>query len=397
MTKIAIVSSGTPTKENVKCDPFEENRRVYELEEGDRTIEKEHVMTVVKCNLNENSGFPYSYFGFNISDVYNFIGYSEIFNSEKNSNKLFEISLENGDLQLLPNGFEMIFPHINSLNITKSGLALLRKQNLKQFGKHLKVANFSGNFLTSLTVDLFQYNENILQCDFSDNYLAHIDSFFLEQKKIHFNFNKTACFAESKGIINPNDCIFKGAVLIYKDFEFHMRREFEEIEMFCSVSNSCSNYCKNEDCHVSYNCSMTKNVNPRTFVSKNKTQISNVNNHHNDGECKLNSSKVTLEFINNHIEFIPEKIVETIAIENIETFKIIRSDLVSINELDMKQFGRSLIYADFSYNVLLSLGKNVFKHNPNLKTVYFKGNTLYYIDPKYNVIINNGAVNRSGE
>lgn len=400
VTKVVIVSSGTPTKENVKCDSFEEKRRVYdvyELEDGDHTIEKEYLIKVVKCNLNENSGFPYNYFGFNISDAYNFTVYSKSLNSENSSNNFIELSLENGELQMLPDGFDMFFPHISSLNITNSGLAILYKQNLKQFGKYLKMANFSRNFLTTLTGDIFQYNENIMQCDFSNNFLAHIDSNFLVQPKIHFNFNKTDCYDASKGTMNPNDCNMEGSIVNYTNFEFFMRREFVKVDMICSVDNSCSNDCKYENCSLIYNCNTTKITNPRTFFSKLNTQILNLNKvgRFIDGKCNLNSSKVTLEFINNFIEFIPEKVAQVI--KNIETFKIIRSNLAFLNEVDMKQFGSKLVYADFSYNILLTLSNNTFKHNTNLLTVTLKGNSIYYVDLKYYVIINNGAFNRTGE
>lgn len=394
--KVVNISSGTPTKESVKCKSFEENRRVYEFGDGDRKIEKEHKINVVKCNLDKNSGFPYNYFGFNISDAYNFTGYSKSLDSEKISN-LFEISLENGDIQLLPDGFDTVFPRINSLNITNSGLAHLNKQNLRQFGEHLKMANFSRNFLTTLTDDLFQYNKNIMQCDFSDNFLAHIDIFFLKQPKIPFNFDETSCYNSLTGIINSDDCNMESLIVNYKDLEFHMRRKFVVVDVICSVDDSCSNEYNSENCSVIYNCNTTKITSPRTFFSNFKTQILNRNqiDRYIDEKSNLYSSKITLEFINNFIEFIPENVTQVI--RNIEKFNIIRSNLAFLNEFDMKQFGSKIVYADFSYNVLLTLSKNAFKHNTNLLVIILKGNSIYHIDPKYYVLINNGAINRTGE
>lgn len=389
-------------REDVNCKVFSESRTILELISVNQNNQEKMMIseiTVVKCKLNKHSGFTYNVIGRNISDFYAFhydegkiSPQSDIFrsfiNKDNNSEsrvRLFEASFESGDWQLLPNGFYMIVPIINSLNVTSCGLTILDKLNLEQFGDHLISANFADNLLIFLARDLFEFNHNLKYCDFSDNPLQHIDDYYFDSAiPMNFYFNNISCIKGASDSLNENyvvDCNNPTSFISYKYLKKNLKRNLEEAEIFCAIRA----FCVNEQTYplsnktadsVTYTCNMTV-VNPRTFVS-NKMQFTYSNDRH--GQCERSTTETSLEFHSiSYMEYIPRQLADIIKLK-IRSLNIIRCGLGSINEYDMRQFGENLRDADFSFNKINAIGKNVFRHNNNLVSVNLIGNPILYID-----------------
>lgn len=350
--------------------------------------------------------------------------------------EFLELSFKNTEWQLLLNGFDYKFPRVNSLNITDSGIVVMDKKNLKQFDKYLITANFKNNMLMSIPRDLFHYNSNLRYCDFSDNPLSNIPfdpylNYGLHASHgISFDFKNVECVEiMSRPYLylksEPVDCNNLASVIHYDDLEYHLTKESVEASLICSVQSLCSCDDKMSDnneldfnCTVKsgiYNCNMTIDIS-KTYVSKSKfkTKIENKEKENNDesmfgqtinllkdektldsGSKNSNESirrvericskplnalnRVSLAFYNNHIIYIPAYIVITID-HAIHSLDIINSGLVTINEFDMKQFGKDLTLVNFALNALQVIGKNTFRHNINLQSVRLDRNPLIYVD-----------------
>lgn len=424
-------SSVECAKEKIYCEEMGENRIAHKTVREWKNFDEESnifgwkqelsiEVQIIKCNFFASSGLTYNYIGRNISDFYKFYKKSselevtteakelEVFSfishnnlDDETSLRLFEISFEDGDLQLLPNGINFTFLEVNSLNITNCGLSLLDKENLKQFGQHLKAANFSHNLLTFVTADLFNYNENLKFCDFNFNpilYIAEIyfDIKFMRENEISFNVRELRCsdnltdYTLSTSSYNSKfsfysiNCSNSENVFNYTDLEKNLRRKAEAAEIFCRIHSYCMNFIEmdvngewlRDNPNPVAKCNMTV-LNPQTYVLKTKDFVFKQHN----GKCN-ETSYVNLEFIDGIIKYIPMKLVGVFEVK-IETMKIINSGLLSINEHDMKQFGDDLKFLDFSFNKLREISRNVFKHNKHLRGVKLEGNVISYVDPKY--------------
>lgn len=416
-------------QEKVVCAVYKENRTRYEWE-FDGTFKTDEdgfetkIMTpmkqivnaqVIKCNLYENSGLTYNQIGKNLTELYDLYGnrsdygklinmnllYSSIVNYiyDDSHPPFFEVSFENAEWQLLPNEFDIVFRQLNSLNVTNCGLAILDKQNLKQFGKYLKAANFSGNLLTFIMGDLFEFNVNLKYCDFSDNPISHIADHYFDQqvlvaKNLSYDFNNVDCMSQQLTNFNnyafaqhfkPINCTNTASVINYVDLEYHLTKEPEEKGLSCSANIRCihsATYNKGKptiNYHITeyYTCDM-KVLNPRTIVAK-KVNLTQSGDMACDGKPFRNS----LTFFQiNQLEFIPQGMLSALERE-FSTFNILQCKLASVNEFNMRQFGESLMFVDFSANNLEVIGKNVFKHNGNLETVNLAGNPIVFVDPMF--------------
>lgn len=385
---------GHRIKEEVYCEISREIRTFYKASQGFENILTETEMfavNILKCNLFNNSGFTYNSIGSRFEDFYEFNENSSFFN-HKNTKSLFEISFENGDWQVLPNGLNMI-TYVSSLIVTNCGLTILDRRNLFQFGENLIAVNFSSNLLTFLSSDLFDHNAYIRFCDFSDNPFFHVSNIFLNatyhsRYGINFYFHNVDCIKSNND--DGFNCINSVYVVNYGDLENNLKRELKTTELECSIIMTCLHFYKFDKKDSSkkylaqydflaYHCNMDV-VNPRTMVIKTREFPYMVINELWQGKCDESVTKASVEFYDQRIEFIPQMLAETIDQHKIKTLNITKSGLCSLNEYDMKQFGDDLKSAFFSYNNLKVIGKNVFKHNKKLEIVRLNGNPILYID-----------------
>lgn len=125
-------------KENVQCTTSERKRLKYEYvnsifrynDFGLKQIEE--MRKAVQCNFHENSGFTFNMIGKSLSDLITFSfqnseNFSDTPMTENTLNNfisrnesdfpLFEVSFINAQWQLLPNGFDLVFPNLNLLNL----------------------------------------------------------------------------------------------------------------------------------------------------------------------------------------------------------------------------------------------------------------------------------------
>lgn len=435
-------------KDKVYCEIMNDSRPVYVLIDTSWALKeaahrearpydglKTNVnVHIVNCYLYKSSTFTYNMIGRNISDSYIFedlndtlISPEYFYDSHDRDNntsvEYIEISLETGYLQLLPNGFDLVFPKISSLNITNCELAIIDKENMRQFGDHLKAANFSRNQLTFLTEDIFEYNQYLEYCDFSGNPLAHIPDAFLHYivyiiesnlRSRLFDFNSVECtgeesvsvisndpspFVEGVTVLtlkyNPINCTNPDRIVNYTDLEYHLRiRPPEKRRLFCkSFNNNHSSKIATTYCNLTVS-------NPRTIVEASEYfKYYNINSTNTSlfyHQANMSATRFHLYIIGSQIEYIPRKLSETVEKYNgnikLEYLIITRSKLRSINVYDMKQFGDSLTFADFSSNLLKSIAKNVFKHNRRLKEVKLTGNPIIYISASYySLYVENGG------
>lgn len=418
-------------EDKIYCSEMKEKRIAHTFVRTWKQFENDNVfgwakklsieVQIIKCNFFKSSGFTYNNIGRNISDFYKFYkkndelavtsesNESEVFSfinhvsfDDNSSLSLFEISFEDGDLQLLPNGINFTFLEVNSLNITNCGLSVLDKENLKQFGGHLKAANFSNNLLTFITADLFNYNENLKFCDFNFNPILYIAEIFFDIKfmrenemdfKVHelrcsdekiINYLPTAQSYNSKFSFYSINCSNPENVFNYTDLEKNLRRKAEATEIFCTIRSYCKNFVEmdvNGEWLIDNSNPVAKCntivLNPQVFVLKTREFAYKQIN----GNCK-ESSNINLEFIDEIMKYIPMKLVE-VTMFKVRTMKIINSGLFSINQYDMKQFGDELRFVDFSFNKLKEIGPNVFRYNKHLRGVKLEGNSISYVDSKY--------------
>lgn len=263
---IWIVGNCSAEKDSVYCELMNENRTGHPwshlhwaFDDGDD--ETKVVITqieIIKCNLNENTGFYYNQIDWNLTDIYELYGdknetetifesedFQDFFNQKDNSS-LLEISFEYAEWHLLPNGFDILFPKVNSINITSSGLVAIFKENFLQFGDHLRAANFSNNLIIFVTSNLFDNNKNLKYCDFSNNPIIHIDEFhyfafwFHVMEGVQFGFENVDCRDKSLLLANETvNCTNPGYVINYEDLENNLKRDFKETELECSISFFC--------------------------------------------------------------------------------------------------------------------------------------------------------------
>lgn len=400
-------------KESVRCEVS-----IKDQTKNESSVTVEHaIRKTLKCDLNNSSGITYNNIDVHLAQFYSFYVDKddfEVIENMRNSSKydpanveyvqFLEIRMENGEWQFLPNGFDSTFPKLNSLTVTNCGLTILDKQNMQQFSGFLISANFSKNLLIFLTDDLFEYNGNLKQCDFSNNPIVHIPSTFFDnaryrENKMIFFFENVDCidkvsvkFFISSNDEQTNDCANPASVISYNDLKNHLKRDQEECELFCSITTVCQSIEKLSEGensminqqrtqeNIRYTCNMSI-VNPRTFLS-NKIKIID---DEIDANCDELSTDITLDFHPiSYIEYMPMRVADIFKLR-IKTLIIIKSGLISVNEYDMKQFGDHIKFVDFSFNKLESLGKNVFRHNRNLQSVKLIGNPISYLDLQFNI------------
>lgn len=366
------------TKDKVFCQKKEKNATLYKSDGAMVSIVKE----IVECNFYYNVGFPYNLIGQQLLDVYDFSDYLNqeriIYVYHPSVKKVFEICFIYGDWQLMPSGLDLIFPNLNSLNITHGGLLILDKVDMRQFGENLYAANFSNNLLTFLSDELFKYNENLEHCDFSSNPLLHIPDDFLISPALLLE--DVYCLKYSK--LNSSSCKNPESVILYADLEYHLKKQHENIELKCFVGYNCDTEIwddirKTEETII-YSCNMTVE-NSRTKVSGEMLNLTIYKPY-----IKCNATKIETSFMlhNNFIRYIPEKISDVIKHE-ITSIEIVHSGLISISEFNMKQFGNKLSLALFTKNKIEAIGRNTFKHNNNLMQVDLKENPILFVDSKY--------------
>lgn len=387
---------------DVFCESFEGYRSNFETKQyyPKKTIYK---VKVIECYLGEMSEFSFHHIGRNLSEFYKFHENKGESSSGNQTNLLpVEMSFVNAEWQMMPSGFDLIFHRVMSLNITNCGLAILDKQNMKQFGENLKAANFSGNLLMFITEDIFIFNKYLRYCDFSDNPIVYIADFFFDaqvlvENSLTFYFKNVKCVDKteidklyaSENYLKPINCTNSEKIVSYNDLEFVLEKQpYGENELSCSVVSSCSLttiYNKGKPSSEKwrmtkqYLCNITV-TNPRTVVSKMKLSDNQSPDYCDDLET---IHRVDIFFTRiNKLEYIAYKLANVFP-RKPSSINIVRCKLGTISEFDMQQFGSDLEEVDFTSNNLKMIGKNVFRHNTNLIKVVLEGNPILYIDSKF--------------
>lgn len=395
---------------------FDFKNYVNDLRQHNNEISEVLKVETLSCNLDKNSGYALNQIDENISDRYIFIEretgsvinieYQKNASSGELYNRFYEISFEKAVWQLLPKGFNSVFSTISSFKITDCDLSILDKQNLEQFGEFLMMANFSNNLLTFLSEDLFENNKNIQQVDLSDNPLLHIpDNFLFKEnsplRSIEFNFRNVDCLNQqtmkpSKSSkkseafnLDSGNCTNSSMVINYSNLKINLLRKLkpEETEMKCSILDSCADSIYYDNTFrindIEYDCEMEVSS-PNVYVSKIISR-----NFHDLTHPVINQqcirSSIAVFFMNNeHLEYIPKKIVDITKFK-INILTIMHTSLNSISENDMKPFGENLQRAAFTSCKLQVIRKNVFKHNINLREIDLESNPILYVASNFRI------------
>lgn len=104
----------------------------------------------------------------------------------ENLDKFGALYIKNAKMKFMPNGIKRIFPNLEAIIITYCELTYLDKENMKQFGRDLQLADFKGNLITVLDDDLFEFNHNLKLINFYACPLKFIDPGFFERLQ-HFD------------------------------------------------------------------------------------------------------------------------------------------------------------------------------------------------------------------
>lgn len=99
--------------------------------------------------------------------------------------------------KFIPTDIAMKLPNLRVLAIRSSKLVSLSKENMKQFGEKLELADFSENKIISIDADLFEYNPNLAVIFLESNPIRYIHpEFFTNLKNLNlkmFLFNSAGC------------------------------------------------------------------------------------------------------------------------------------------------------------------------------------------------------------
>lgn len=380
--------------ENIHCEVTKESlshRAQFNL--TDLEINEKKIFSAVECILTYNSGITYDYIGKNLSEVFKFERriLDEI---QAPRNELLELSLTGGELQILPEGFDLVFPNLNILNVSNCELLIIDKQNMKQFGKHLLSADFSYNLLMFFTQDLFDFNSLLQHGDFSGNPLLYIGNIeqFLQPKlmsnaiKARFKYKNVGCadeinFGSKREEIyvwkfDSVNCTSSQVVIDYGDLKYHLTKTPEQTRIVCDFNQNCPE----NSSHLTLSCDMTV-LKRRTIVTSENQFIT-----HSLKKCFENHDEIILNFTEKHIEYIPTNLVKVVQ-KKIRLLIVASSNLTSVNQFDMRQFGFDLIESDFSFNNLKVIGNNAFRYNKNLQKVTLVGNPIVYVDSIFAITV----------
>lgn len=114
------------------------------------------------------------------------------------------------------------------------------------------------------------------------------------------------------------------------------------------------------------------------LVIENSRSVLDTVVYQNGSEVDTSDIKMLrIETGNPTVKFIPTGIKKKFP--DLFAIKIAKSGLLHLEREDMRQFGSSLIYANFMANLLTALEGDLFEFNSNLKRISFKGNPLQYI------------------
>lgn len=96
-------------------------------------------------------------------------------------------------VKFVPARIKMKFPKLTALDISRSGLTHVEKEDMRQFGGDLILVDFFGNSLTALEADVFDYNPNLRIIYLNENSFKFINSALFQNfrkmrnlKSVHF-------------------------------------------------------------------------------------------------------------------------------------------------------------------------------------------------------------------
>lgn len=86
-------------------------------------------------------------------------------------------------LKFIPTGIKSQLTNLKALAIQDSGLRIVVKENLKEFGNSLEMVSFMGNLITFIPADLFDYNPKLRGIFLQDNPIRYIEPAFFTKLK----------------------------------------------------------------------------------------------------------------------------------------------------------------------------------------------------------------------
>lgn len=348
------------------------------------------------CKNNDNFSLAIADFGADVSDLYDFGFRGDNENvwllRTTNFSEINHLIIEHGIIKFLLDGISEIFSGLGKISIVNCGLLILKKQNLKQFGKKLVQADFSYNFLTFLDDrNLFNYNPNLKKIDFSGNFLQFIDVnlFNSFEGNLEINFSNNLC-------INSNET-WRGieSNLTSKTQDFHIIgcNETDTIVDYQAIKSTLGRVNK---ALITCDISMETTFSSRSLSYENssffvcddlvaenpKVEITSAYlKSEYKSQNQFRNKNVYLKFIDLKLEYLPRRITNVFI--DVVSLQITNCGLHYITKLDLKPFGNNLIHCQLNRNSLEVIRKDLFKFNENLKDINLSDNPIKYIDEKF--------------
>lgn len=314
-----------------------------------------------------------------------------VFDSE---NVFFKLEIIDAKMPIISNGLSKFFPELHSIEIINSGLVILAKENLQQFGENLLEINFSNNFLTELESDLFEFNPKVTKAVFDGNKLKFIGENFLSniQRKMTLNFYDNDCVDEKfDWNLDDQDYMRNCNMLIEKckprptadETHFNYIEIQEKIESLKEVKIQCVIWKDYPDeIHEILNWDSSESNSFQYITCENFTviypQTALIWENSGNQIYATNSSdfKTVLKTSNNAINFLPEGLT---LIPNISALIMTNCSLRVLTKIDLMEFGDNLQFCNLSNNLLISLEEDLFIYNRNLILLDLSNNPLKVI------------------
>lgn len=91
------------------------------------------------------------------------------------ANRIKEFSSCHQVVKFFPHGLTKYFKNLESIEICHAQLEEVTKEDLKEFGRNLKLLKLDYNLIEVIHADLFESNPNLYWIDLSSNKIKHID------------------------------------------------------------------------------------------------------------------------------------------------------------------------------------------------------------------------------
>lgn len=95
--------------------------------------------------------------------------------------KIGALCIENApSIKFIPNGINVQLSNLRAFLVKDSGLLSVSNVNLRQFGSSLEILDLTGNELSYIDADLFDFNPNLKDITFYNNPIRHISPDFFK-------------------------------------------------------------------------------------------------------------------------------------------------------------------------------------------------------------------------